>query len=170
MTDTTTSRPLQATSDHIIIRHPDGKTDKPPLPKSFGIILTIGRELDNNIVCDDPRVSRYHAKLRRSENGVELSDVGSANGTYVGKQKVEPGQWLIVEPRQEMRLGETILTWEADPLTTSTIAAIRREENLEKEPGIRLWKGWLIWAIVLIFICTLMAIAAVVLLHPLAAA
>ncbi|RMF03380.1 MAG: FHA domain-containing protein, partial [Chloroflexi bacterium] len=47
---------------------------------------TIGRELDNDISIDDLQVSRYHARLKRSNNAdspLTLEDLGSVNGTTV---------------------------------------------------------------------------------------
>lgn len=46
--------------------------------------FTIGRELDNTLVLDSPRLSRYHARLRISPSGtVLLEDLNSTNGTFV---------------------------------------------------------------------------------------
>jgi hypothetical protein len=45
--------------------------------------LTIGRGLDNDMVIDNPKVSRAHANLWRESGAAWLSDVGSANGTAV---------------------------------------------------------------------------------------
>jgi pSer/pThr/pTyr-binding forkhead associated (FHA) protein len=48
----------------------------------------IGRELDNDIVLDDDRVSRRHAELRWERGRVELADYGSLNGTRINQQAV----------------------------------------------------------------------------------
>ena len=42
--------------------------------------LTIGRSSNNDIVIDDPVVSRQHAKLERMHQGYKIIDLGSANG------------------------------------------------------------------------------------------
>src|SRR5687767_3132352 len=49
---------------------------------------TIGRHPDSNIFLDDITVSRRHAEIRRND-GFSLHDVGSLNGTYVNKDRVE---------------------------------------------------------------------------------
>jgi pSer/pThr/pTyr-binding forkhead associated (FHA) protein len=51
-------------------------------------LTLIGRELDNDIVLDDDRVSRRHAELRWERGRVELADYGSLNGTRVNQQAV----------------------------------------------------------------------------------
>ena len=49
---------------------------------------SIGRGLDNDVVVEDPRVSRHHARLQRGVCGWELSDLGSTNGTFVNGKHV----------------------------------------------------------------------------------
>jgi len=58
--------------DHLVVRHPNGQSDKFPLPPEEGTALRLGRELDNDVVLVDPRASRYHAELRRTATGVEV--------------------------------------------------------------------------------------------------
>ncbi len=49
--------------------------------------ITIGR-IDCDIVLDNPQVSRFHAQIDRTPNGVILRDMGSTNGTFVNGQRV----------------------------------------------------------------------------------
>jgi len=49
----------------------------------------IGRHPDSDIFLDDITVSRRHAELRRGSEGFALVDVGSLNGTYVNRERVE---------------------------------------------------------------------------------
>ena len=44
---------------------------------------TLGRDPGNDVVVDDPSVSRRHAEIRRDAAGFRLFDVGSFNGTSV---------------------------------------------------------------------------------------
>jgi ABC-type multidrug transport system ATPase subunit len=48
----------------------------------------IGRDPTNEIVVDDPNVSRFHAEVVRTDGGVELRDLGSRNGTRVDGRTV----------------------------------------------------------------------------------
>jgi signal transduction histidine kinase len=52
-------------------------------------ILVIGREAGCDIVLDDRTVSRRHAEIRIGKTSVLLVDLGSSNGTYVNRQRVE---------------------------------------------------------------------------------
>ncbi len=51
-------------------------------------VVTLGRALDNDIVIDDPRVSRHHAQLRLRQGRYVLYDTGSSGGTLVNHQPV----------------------------------------------------------------------------------
>src|SRR3954466_11705170 len=50
--------------------------------------LTIGRE-GCDVVLPDPEVSRRHAALRVTGDGVAVEDFGSTNGTFVNEQRVQ---------------------------------------------------------------------------------
>lgn len=50
--------------------------------------ITIGRGLGNDIVIDDPRVSRQHAELRITGGKVCIYDLKSTNGTWVNGRRV----------------------------------------------------------------------------------
>ena len=53
---------------------------------------TIGREEDNSIVVDHSYLSRYHAQIWLSPDGVILEDLNSLNGTFVNEFKVDQCQ------------------------------------------------------------------------------
>ncbi len=50
---------------------------------------SIGRHPDSDIFLDDITVSRKHAEIRRGGQGFELHDIGSLNGTYANRERVE---------------------------------------------------------------------------------
>lgn len=51
-------------------------------------IISIGRSRDNDVVVDNLSVSRNHARLRRQNGKFILTDLNSANGTYVNNVRV----------------------------------------------------------------------------------
>ncbi|MDQ3892211.1 MAG: DUF3662 and FHA domain-containing protein [Actinomycetota bacterium] len=60
---------------------------------------SIGRSEENDIVIQDPNVSRRHAQLSRSENGFIIEDLGSTNGTLldgapIDRERIENGDEL----------------------------------------------------------------------------
>lgn len=52
--------------------------------------MTIGREEDNNVIVEDPEVSRHHAEIiLHPDCAAEVRDLGSRTGSYVNDQRVE---------------------------------------------------------------------------------
>ena len=60
---------------------------------------TLGRRPYNDIVIDNLAVSGEHAVIHMADDGVEIEDVGSTNGTYVNAMAVT---------RQELRNGDIV--------------------------------------------------------------
>jgi hypothetical protein len=52
-------------------------------------VTTAGRHPDSDIFLDDVTVSRRHAEFRSEGNGYVVHDVGSLNGTYVNRQRID---------------------------------------------------------------------------------
>ena len=52
-------------------------------------VTQAGRHPDSDIFLDDITVSRRHAEITRRADGYVLRDVGSLNGTYVNRDRVE---------------------------------------------------------------------------------
>ncbi|MCI5065647.1 FHA domain-containing protein [bacterium] len=70
----------------VIINKPDGKQERFVLKDQDE--LRIGREESNDILISESGVSRFHATLSASTNGVVLSDLASLNGTFVNGVKL----------------------------------------------------------------------------------
>ena len=52
-------------------------------------VVNAGRHPDSEIFLDDVTVSRRHAVFNRTGDNVTVSDVGSLNGTYVNRDRIE---------------------------------------------------------------------------------
>ena len=52
-------------------------------------VTAIGRHPDSDIFLDDITVSRRHVELVKDDQGYLLRDVGSLNGTYVNRERVD---------------------------------------------------------------------------------
>lgn len=68
----------------------------------------IGRDPMADIVISDPEVSRQHVRLTRSEDGYQIQDLGSTNGTFVNGQRLA-GESLLLQAGQEILLGSSIV-------------------------------------------------------------
>ncbi len=51
-------------------------------------LVTLGRELDNDVVVEDSRVSRHHAQILFQHNRYAIRDLDSTNHTFVNGQAV----------------------------------------------------------------------------------
>jgi len=52
-------------------------------------VVTVGRAPEAGVFLDDVTVSRHHAEFRHGAEGWSVRDVGSLNGTYVNRIRVE---------------------------------------------------------------------------------
>ena len=52
-------------------------------------VTTAGRHPESDIFLDDVTVSRRHAEFLREDDRFLVKDVGSLNGTYVNRQRVD---------------------------------------------------------------------------------
>jgi FHA domain len=71
--------------------------------------LTIGRASDCDVFLDDVTVSRHHATLTLTDDGVVLVDLGSMNGTYINRRRIESEERL--EDGDEIQVGKFLLTY-----------------------------------------------------------
>jgi hypothetical protein len=68
--------------------------------------ISVGRTPDNDVVLPDTLISRRHAAFRVYDDRVELQDLGSANGTFVGGKLLAPGgPPQIVMPGESLRFS-----------------------------------------------------------------
>ena len=77
--------------------------------------LTFGRDPANDVVCDNPRVSRFHAQVTRVGRRYYVTDLRSANGTFVNDKRVEGNVWL--NPQDTIRIGPYRLVMGEDQFT-----------------------------------------------------
>jgi hypothetical protein len=70
--------------------------------------MTIGRRPDSDIFLDDVTVSRDHALLVRRGGELHLDDLGSLNGTYVNRRRIESHK---LADGDELQVGKYKLTY-----------------------------------------------------------
>ena len=75
-------------------------------------VTTSGRHPDSDIFLDDVTVSRRHAEFHRTPNGFTVRDVGSLNGTYVNRERVESA---TLNNSDEVQIGKFRLVFIAGP-------------------------------------------------------
>ncbi|GAA0268027.1 antibiotic biosynthesis regulator FhaB [Actinomadura nitritigenes] len=72
-----------------------------------GVPITIGRANDATLVVTDDYASSRHARLYAQDGQWIVEDLGSTNGTYLGRTKVT--RPMPVPPGVPVRIGKTVI-------------------------------------------------------------
>ena len=70
--------------------------------------MTVGRRPDCDVFLDDVTVSRDHALIVRRGDGIHIDDLGSLNGTYVNRERIES---VRLSDGDELQIGKFKLTF-----------------------------------------------------------
>lgn len=102
----------------------DGKTGE-PVPagaylilhgqKHFSLdraLINVGRRLDNQLILDDPHVSRTHAQIRARDGRFVVFDLGSSGGTLVNGSKVHQH---VLRPGDVITIAGVSMVYGEDP-------------------------------------------------------
>jgi hypothetical protein len=114
--------------DQLIIVEPNGVERARPLTP-YG--LTIGREYENDLVIGYNLVSRHHATITFEGGRYYITDLNSANGTYLNDRRLPPNQPTIWQPNQPLRIADVVLRLEQ----TSQPGGGQMAENEETRIG-----------------------------------
>jgi len=68
-------------------------------------ITTIGRDSTSDIIIPDPTVSKCHAAIEVSDEGVLVRDLKSTNGTFIGGQRITEAR---AAGRTRLRFGNVV--------------------------------------------------------------
>jgi hypothetical protein len=90
----------------LVVRSGGGRTGETFHPE--GERTTIGRSPDCEIFLDDVTVSRRHAVLVRRDAKFFIEDLGSLNGTFLNRRRIESGE---LADGDELQIGKYRLTF-----------------------------------------------------------
>ncbi len=65
--------------------------------------VSAGRHPESDIFLDDITVSRRHVEFTRTEGTYKVADVGSLNGTYVNRDRIDE---TLLQNGDEVRIGK----------------------------------------------------------------
>jgi hypothetical protein len=71
-------------------------------------VVAAGRHPESEIFLDDVTVSRRHAEFRRTPDGFTVADVGSLNGTYVNRDRIDE---VSLQGGDEVQIGKYRLVY-----------------------------------------------------------
>ncbi len=75
-------------------------------------LVAVGRHPQSDIFLNDITVSRRHAEIRRENSGYIVTDLGSLNGTYVNRERVDKSE---LASGDELQIGKFRLLFLAQP-------------------------------------------------------
>jgi len=70
--------------------------------------MTLGRDSSSDITVSDKGISRKHARISKEAGKVFITDLTSANGTFVNDKKIEPGKKVALAKEDMIKLGNSI--------------------------------------------------------------
>ena len=76
--------------------------------EAIGDRALIGRSPECDVFLDDVTVSRRHAELVREGQTFTIRDLGSLNGTFVNKRRIETS---VLEDDDEVQIGKYRMTF-----------------------------------------------------------
>lgn len=75
-----------------------------------------GRSVDADIFLDDVTVSRRHAEFVREGDDFVVRDIGSLNGTYINRSRIDAA---VLRSGDEVQIGKYRLTYHPSPVRES---------------------------------------------------
>jgi len=110
------AEPAEAQPDVTLVEVPHGAgvlvvTSGPDLGARHLLgdtVVRAGRHPESDIFLDDITVSRRHAEIEPTDGGYLVRDVGSLNGTYVNRERIEQAR---LEPGDELQVGKFKLVY-----------------------------------------------------------
>ncbi len=90
----------------LVVRSGGGRTGEIFHPS--GERTMIGRSPDCEIFLDDVTVSRRHAALVERKDGLYIEDLGSLNGTFVNRHRIESAR---LDEGDEVQIGKYRMTF-----------------------------------------------------------
>jgi pSer/pThr/pTyr-binding forkhead associated (FHA) protein len=90
----------------LVVRAGGGRAGESFFPDAERTL--IGRSPECDVFLDDVTVSRRHAELVRDGETFRITDLGSLNGTFVNKKRIETAE---LEDDDELQIGKYRLTF-----------------------------------------------------------
>ena len=75
---------------------------------AFGIMITMGRASNNDLVIPNQKISKFHAYFRQMGSSWRISDANSRNGTFLDGVEVPKEQGSEIQNGARIKLAKTV--------------------------------------------------------------
>lgn len=98
--------------------------------------LFLGRDANNDVVINDPEVSRRHARLVKQDDDYYFEDLGSTNGSFINDHRLST--LTLLRPDMKITIGERVILRYRMILADkdATVVVKRRLEEKEAIPPV----------------------------------
>ncbi|MDQ3270233.1 MAG: FHA domain-containing protein [Pseudomonadota bacterium] len=106
--------------------------------------MTVGRARESDLLLDEQGLSRHHARLVPTADGLQIEDLGSSNGSFINNQRVVRG---------EARAGDEIAfdTLRFRLVSSEPVEVRATQSRASNRPPSRAWL-WLLLAVAAVVI------------------
>jgi pSer/pThr/pTyr-binding forkhead associated (FHA) protein len=117
---------MDSSRGYLKLKLPTGGEQEYEISKSE---ITIGRAQTNDIVLQDSKVSRAHARFEFNDKGeVEVHDLGSTNGVRVNGVRIEKA---VISPEDVIFIGGSEIRFERAAVDEAEMTVIDTEADLD---------------------------------------
>lgn len=131
--------------DTAVIPLQEGDEREPEVPENAMLIIAgktifplekpvidIGRHSTNDLVLNDPHVSRHHAQIRSIKNHYVIFDVGSTGGLLLNGRRISQA---TLHAGDVIRIGMVNLIYNQEPTSThsTSVIPVEHDQNISGE-------------------------------------
>ena len=131
--------------DTAVLPQQEGEEYEPEMPENAMLIISgktifplnkpvidIGRHSTNNLVLNDPHISRHHAQLRAIKKHYVIFDIGSTGGLFLNGRPISQA---TLHAGDVIRIGMVNLIYNQEPTSThsTSIIPVEHDHNISGE-------------------------------------
>lgn len=110
---------------------PDGKFESYTLDTAS---VSIGRSTGNTVTLDTDTISRYHFSITQDGDQIHITDLDSANGTFVDSERLVSNQQRQLMGGEEIQIGHLRIIYHmVNDNPTLPMAAVEDTQRIERE-------------------------------------
>ena len=114
--------------DELIVTR---QAEAPQYHKMHKSLLVLGRDASCDIVLAGQAVSRQHVRLEQVGDSWQVVDLGSTNGSYLGRERIPKGSTQLWRPGHPLQIGPYTLQWHASQRQQDLTLALAPNEVKE---------------------------------------